>query len=702
MPMNEIQIETALKAYYQKHNPKMAARAAGIAKKHIDDGTLDALRSRLLGQYPGTEADLAFLEGDGGSPAPHGPPRGASSPERPSRFQQQPAPWLPKQGGKSGRQGTERAPSPFAVERKDAAWEQNTGPPPRRSRSPGEHRPVGRLTDDEAPEAPAPPGRRQFQSRPPAGASPGHYGAGHERPAFKASRFGKRPGSPQRPDYYDPLHHDYGDGSGAAQQQQQQQQPEQEPGQPRNIIILFGPPGAGKGTIAPKLVEALGVPQLSTGDMLRAAVAAGTPVGKKAQAVMKSGGLVSDDLVVQVVAQRIEEPDCAPGFMLDGFPRTREQARKLDEMLAAKGEAVCQVVALEVPDAVLEERICGRWIHKGSGRSYHVKFAPPKSLGGGRPGRGNMLDDETGEPLEQRGDDTKEALAKRLANYHAQSVPVLRHYEGQQQGLVLRIDADAPPPEVWARVAAELGLEAPSQEDPAPAPQQEPGTIGLDSAPPPLKTKDGDIVGCWRAHADGAAAYRLIEVCPDGTLLNHSKRGWFTRTNEMRDPRFWGTLSALGGGPWTPAGGADVRRTGGGGARDDDLPKGKVARVTEHYGTTAQNLTPKYLVWDNGSTWLRQGEPTSLEVARRAGEKLGVSAAVLPAAEAPDAFGGVYFDDITVEGGPADRAGFGRYLLSILLDVDGVPVTNLEELGRAVSGQWTRKVFRFKPPPCVD
>ncbi len=223
--------------------------------------------------------------------------------------------------------------------------------------------------------------------------------------------------------------------------------------QKRNIMILFGPPGAGKGSQAPKIVERLSIPQLSTGDMLRAAVAAGSDVGKQAKEVMESGGLVSDDLVVGVIADRVTQDDCMNGFILDGFPRTVGQAQMLDEMLAKSGEAVSTIVALEVPDEALTERICGRWIHKESGRSYHVKFAPPKSLSeGDAPTAENMLDDETGEPLMQRADDTEEALAKRLEGYHAQTVPILAHYE--PTGVVNRIDANTDPKKVWERVEA--------------------------------------------------------------------------------------------------------------------------------------------------------------------------------------------------------------------------------------------------------
>ena len=223
----------------------------------------------------------------------------------------------------------------------------------------------------------------------------------------------------------------------------------------RDIMILFGPPGAGKGSQAPKIVDTLGVPQLSTGDMLRAAVAAGTEIGVQAKSVMESGGLVTDDLVVAIIKDRVEEKDCAGGFILDGFPRTVEQAKMLDKMLARRGEAVGYVVALDVPDAVLTERICGRWIHKASGRSYHVKFAPPKSLPDGEaPSEANMLDDETNEPLMQRADDTEEALKTRLEGYHSQTVPILAHYE--KTGCVKMINADKSAEKVWAQIERAL------------------------------------------------------------------------------------------------------------------------------------------------------------------------------------------------------------------------------------------------------
>jgi len=227
---------------------------------------------------------------------------------------------------------------------------------------------------------------------------------------------------------------------------------------PRKIMMVFGAPGAGKGTQGPKIVEMLGIPQLSTGDMLREAVAKGTEVGKQAKEVMASGGLVSDDIVIGIIKDRIKEEDCKAGFILDGFPRTLPQAQALDKMLAAEGEAVSLVMAFDVDPAVLEERVCGRWIDKASGRSYHVKYAPPKSMKmdpDGKPIPDSMKDDVTGNALMQRPDDTAEALKKRLDGYKDQTVPILSHYE--PHGIVKRIDGGAPIDKVWEEVQAKLG-----------------------------------------------------------------------------------------------------------------------------------------------------------------------------------------------------------------------------------------------------
>jgi len=226
---------------------------------------------------------------------------------------------------------------------------------------------------------------------------------------------------------------------------------------PRNIIILFGPPGAGKGTHAPKIEDMLGIPQLSTGDMLRAAVAAKTEVGKQAEAVMKAGGLVSDEIVVGIIRDRIKEPDCRFGFILDGFPRTLVQAQALDAMLAEEGACVTKVVEFAVPDKVLEERITGRWIHKKSGRSYHVKYAPPKSMTKSWSGvvdPQSMKDDATGEPLIQRPDDTAAALKKRLASYHSDTVPILEHYK--PNGVVGSVNANQGMGDVWETILGSL------------------------------------------------------------------------------------------------------------------------------------------------------------------------------------------------------------------------------------------------------
>merc|ERR1719456_2187492 len=225
----------------------------------------------------------------------------------------------------------------------------------------------------------------------------------------------------------------------------------------RVIMILFGPPGAGKGTHSPKIVTKMGTPSLSTGDMLREAVAAGTEVGKRAKAVMESGGLVSDDIVVGIIKDRIQQPDCAKGFILDGFPRTVEQAQALDAMLAESKEKVSKIIEFQVPDEVLTERICGRWIHKASGRSYHTKFAPPKSYDGvSAPSTENMKDDESGEALMQRADDNEDALKKRLQQYHDQTMPILKHYEASGSCTVSFANANQGIEQVWSEILSAL------------------------------------------------------------------------------------------------------------------------------------------------------------------------------------------------------------------------------------------------------
>jgi len=180
-------------------------------------------------------------------------------------------------------------------------------------------------------------------------------------------------------------------------------------------LILLGAPGAGKGTQAAFICKQFGIPQISTGDMLRAAVKAGTPLGQQAEAVMKSGGLVSDDLIIALVKERIAQPDCAAGFLFDGFPRTIPQA---DAMKAA-GVKLDYVLEIDVPFDAIVERMSGRRSHPASGRTYHVKFNPPKVEG---------QDDETGEPLVQRDDDKEETVKKRLDVYSAQTRPLVDYY----------------------------------------------------------------------------------------------------------------------------------------------------------------------------------------------------------------------------------------------------------------------------------
>jgi len=209
-------------------------------------------------------------------------------------------------------------------------------------------------------------------------------------------------------------------------------------------IILIGPPGAGKGTQAPIIKDKYQLCHLATGDLLRAAVAEGTEMGKKADAVMKAGGLVSDDIVVGIIRENIQSPDCAKGFILDGFPRTVPQAEMLDKMLVENRVGkINNVLEFKVPDEVLVERICGRLIHLASGRSYHVKFAPPKVP---------MTDDVTGEPLMKRKDDNEEALKKRLDAFHKQTMPVVDYYS--KQGLYTAINANQKSETVKSLVAA--------------------------------------------------------------------------------------------------------------------------------------------------------------------------------------------------------------------------------------------------------
>ena len=214
---------------------------------------------------------------------------------------------------------------------------------------------------------------------------------------------------------------------------------------PKKDIILVGPAGSGKGTQAPKIKDDLCICHLATGDLLRAAVAKGTEVGKKAKAIMERGELVPDQIVIDLIEGALQWPECERGVLLDGFPRTIPQAEALDAMFERKGKTLGHVLEFNVPDEVLTERITGRRVHPASGRSYHTKFNPPKVEG---------VDDVTGEPLIQRGDDTVEALSKRLDSYHTQTTPILEYY--RKKNILSTFDATQKIDTVWGEVRSTL------------------------------------------------------------------------------------------------------------------------------------------------------------------------------------------------------------------------------------------------------
>jgi adenylate kinase len=180
-------------------------------------------------------------------------------------------------------------------------------------------------------------------------------------------------------------------------------------------LILLGAPGAGKGTQANFIKEKYNIPQISTGDMLRAAVKAGTPLGREAKKVMDAGGLVSDDIIIGLVKDRLKQPDCANGYLFDGFPRTIPQAEAMKEA----GVPIDYVLEIDVPDEAIVERMSGRRVHQPSGRTYHIKYNPPKAAG---------KDDVTGEDLVQRDDDKEDTVKKRLSVYHNQTEVLVDYY----------------------------------------------------------------------------------------------------------------------------------------------------------------------------------------------------------------------------------------------------------------------------------
>ncbi len=206
-------------------------------------------------------------------------------------------------------------------------------------------------------------------------------------------------------------------------------------------LIFLGPPGAGKGTQAKAIVDKYGIPQISTGDIIRAAIRDETELGREFKSYADQGALVPDELVVRMVEDRLAQPDCKPGFLLDGFPRTVGQAQALDEMLDKQGRKLDHVLLLAVPDEVLVRRITGRRSDPETGRVYHVEFNPPPP--------------EVADRCIQRADDTEEVLEKRLAEYHEKTAPLIPYYE--KYGLLRRIDGQGTPDEIQQRIFATLG-----------------------------------------------------------------------------------------------------------------------------------------------------------------------------------------------------------------------------------------------------
>ena len=212
-------------------------------------------------------------------------------------------------------------------------------------------------------------------------------------------------------------------------------------------IILLGPPGAGKGTQAQFICEKYNIPQISTGDMLRAAVKAETAMGLQVKEVMAAGGLVSDEIIIGIVKERIEEADCARGFLFDGFPRTIPQA----EALSAAGVVIDKVLEIAVDDEDIVDRMSGRRVHAASGRVYHIKYNPPKKEG---------MDDVTGEPLVQREDDKEETVRTRLDVYHQQTKPLVGYYQGLAKNggpAYVCIEGDGTVEEISAKINKALG-----------------------------------------------------------------------------------------------------------------------------------------------------------------------------------------------------------------------------------------------------
>ncbi|RMF13461.1 MAG: adenylate kinase [Candidatus Dadabacteria bacterium] len=213
----------------------------------------------------------------------------------------------------------------------------------------------------------------------------------------------------------------------------------------KTIIVLMGAPGAGKGTQGKRLAADLGIPTISMGDILRAKKEEDSDLGRELRAIMAEGRYVPDDIVIQMIRERISQPDCSKGFILDGFPRTTAQAEALDRMLEELGLQLTAVLMLDVDEDEVVERLSGRRIAPSSGREYHIRFKPPKTPG---------VDDETGEPLIQREDDREDTIRKRLEVYRQQTTPVVDYYRAR--GVLEEIDGSGDFDEIYGRIQEAL------------------------------------------------------------------------------------------------------------------------------------------------------------------------------------------------------------------------------------------------------